>query len=93
MVFEAIKKVLGNEKATGQELSGPSSLSHLINLLESSTTTSTNETTFDSFCRELSTTSLNYVGKVRPQLARERAFGAFNQLRSLKLPDVWKNLS
>lgn len=93
MVFEAIKKVLDDEKAIGQELNGPSSLSHLV--LELSTRTS-ETATFDSFCHELTTTistSLTSVGKVRSQLARERAFGTFHQLRSLKLPDIWKRLS
>ena len=92
-MFEAMKKVLDDEKATGQELSGPSSLSHLV--LESSTWTS-ETATFDFFCRELTATintSFTSVGKVRPQLARERAFRTFHQLRSLKLPDIWKRLS
>ena len=86
-MFEALKKVLDDvKKATGQELSGPSSLSHLV--LESSTSMS-ETTTFDFFCCKLpatTNTSLTFVGKVRPQLAREHAFRTFHQLRSLKLP-------
>jgi hypothetical protein len=94
VVFEAIEKVLDDEKAIGQELSGPSSIAHLLNLFASSTRTS-EIATFESFCREVCTTidtTLNSVGKVRPQLAREHAFGTFHQLGSLKLPDVWKRL-
>lgn len=87
-VFEAIQKVVDDEKAIGQELCGPSSLSCL--LLKDTCDRTSESATFDSFCCDLATTintSLISVEKVHPQLARKRAFCKFHQLRILKLPE------
>ena len=93
-VFWAIQKVVDDEKAIGKELCGPGSLSCL--LLEATRYGTSESAAFDSFCCDLTTTintSLFSVGKVRPQLARERAFCKFHHLRILKLPDIWRKLS
>ena len=87
-VFEAIQKVVDDEKAIGQELCGPGSLSCL--LLKDTRDRTSESATFDCDLTTTINTSLISVGKVHPQLTRERAFCKFHQLR---MPDIWRKLS
>ena len=84
---EAVLKAVNAVIAAGKTVSEPNTL---ISFTEDA-----NPRAFDDFCIQLCSTiqgCFSYVGKVRNQLARERALAKFHSNRIDNLPVIWKCL-
>ena len=84
---EAVLKAISAVIATGKTVPGPNTF---VSITEHA-----NSEAFDDFCIQLYSTIQGcffYVGKVRYQLARERALTKFHCSRTEDLPIIWKCL-